>query len=124
MFGVFASIALAISGIGLYAVVARGESQRVQEIGIRMAFGAGARQILWLVTRSAALPLLAGLILGFAGALGVGRLLQSVLVRTSPDDPTTLLAIAGLLIAVSIVACWVPARRATRRDPMAALRHE
>jgi putative ABC transport system permease protein len=124
MFGVFASIALAISGIGLYAVVAHGESQRVQEIGVRMAFGAGARQILWLVTRSAALPLLAGLILGLAGALGVGRVLQSVLVRTSPDDPATLLAIAGLLIAVSIVACWVPARRATRRDPMAALRHE
>jgi len=124
MLAVFASIALVLSAVGLYAVVAHSVSQRVQEIGLRMAFGAEARQVSWLVTRTTALPFFTGLLLGLAAALGVGRLLQSMLVQTSPTDPTTLLAIVLLLLAVSSVACWLPARRATRLDPVSALRHE
>jgi len=124
MLAVFAFIALALSAIGLYAVVAHSVGQRVQEIGIRMALGAEARQVSWLVTRSAALPLFAGLVLGLAAALGVGKLLQSMLVRTSPTDTMTFLAIVVLLFVVSSIACWLPARRATRLDPVSALRHE
>jgi predicted permease len=124
MLAVFASIALVLSAVGLYAVVAHSVSQRVQEIGVRMAFGAMPRQVSWLVTRSTAFPFAVGLLLGLAGAFGIGQLLRSVLVQTSPRDPVTLLAIIVLLLAVSSVACRVPARRATRLDPVAALRHE
>ena len=124
MLAVFASIALALSAVGLYAVVAHSVSQRVQEIGVRMALGAEARQVSWLVTRTTALPLFAGLVLGLTAALGVGKLLQSMLVQTSPTDPLTLLAIVVLLLAVSSIACWLPARRASRLDPVSALRHE
>jgi putative ABC transport system permease protein len=124
MLAVFASIALVLSAVGLYAVVAHSVSQRVQEIGVRMAFGAMPRQVSWLVTRSTAFPLAAGLLLGLGGAIGVGQLLRSVLVRTNPRDPMTLLAIVVLLLVVSSGACWLPARRATRLDPVSALRHE
>jgi putative ABC transport system permease protein len=124
LFGVFASIALGLSAVGLYALVARGVSQRVQEIGVRMAFGADARKILWLVIRGIVAPFGAGLTIGLAGALGVGKLLGSFLVKTAPRDPITLLAIAGVLLAVAVVACWLPASRATRLDPMTALRLE
>jgi ABC-type antimicrobial peptide transport system permease subunit len=89
-----------------------------------MAFGAMPRQVSWLVTRSTAFPFGAGLLLGLGGAIGVGQLLRSLLVRTSPTDPLTLLAIIVLLLVVSSGACWVPARRATRLDPVSALRHE
>lgn len=124
VFAVFASIALGLSALGLYAVVSHGVSQRAQEIGVRMAFGAGARQIVWLVSRSTALPLAVGLGAGLAGALGVGKLLQSLWVRTNPNDPAMLLALGGLLLAVSALACWIPARRALSLDPTAALRCE
>ena len=124
MLAVFASIALALSAVGLYAVVAHSVGQRVREIGVRMAFGAEARQVAWLVTRGIARPLFAGLVLGFAAALGAGKLLQSMLVQTSPTDPTTFFAILMFLVAVSLFACWLPARRATRIDPVSALRHE
>jgi putative ABC transport system permease protein len=124
MLAVFASIALALSAVGLYAVVAHSVSQRFQEIGIRMAFGAEARQVSWLVTRSTARPLVVGLAIGLAAAFGVGKLLGSLLVRTSPTDPMTLLAIIVLLLVVSAAACWLPARRAARLDLVSALRHE
>lgn len=124
MFAVFASIALSLSTTGVYAVVAHAASRRFQEIGVRMAFGAGARQILWLVTRSTAFSVILGLSLGLAGALGVGRLLQTFLVRTSPSDPMTLVAISFLLVAVSTAACGIPAWRASRLDPVSTLRHE
>jgi predicted permease len=122
MFAVFAGIALVLSAVGLYAVTAYSVSQRTQEIGIRMALGALPSQILWLVLRRSLVQLAIGLPIGVAGAFGVGRLLQSLLVQTSPNDPVTLASITFLLVAVAVLACLWPARRAARFDPMLALR--
>jgi putative ABC transport system permease protein len=124
MFGIFALIALMVSAVGLYAVTAYSVSQRTQEIGVRMALGAQASQVLWLILRSATVQLAIGLAIGLAGAIGVGRLLQSLLVQTGASDPMTLIGITTLLSIVSIVACVWPARRATRLDPVHALRYE
>ena len=124
MFGVFALIALALSAVGLYAVTAYSVSQRTQEIGVRMALGARAPQVWWLVLRSALAQLIVGLTLGIGGAAAVARLLRSVLVQSGTPDSATLAAIAALLALVSLAACFLPARRATRLDPVNALRYE
>jgi putative ABC transport system permease protein len=124
MFAIFAVIALVLSAVGLYAVTAYSVAQRTSEIGIRMALGAQPEQVLWLVLRRSLLQLAIGLPIGMAGAFAVGRLLQSVLVQTSGRDPLTIAAIALLMVAVSIAACFWPARRATRLDPVSALRYE
>jgi ABC-type antimicrobial peptide transport system permease subunit len=89
-----------------------------------MALGAQPKQVLWLVLRRALLHLAIGLPIGVAGAFGVGQLLQSLLVQTSPRDPTTIAAIVVLMLTVSIAACLWPARKATRLDPLTALRYE
>jgi predicted permease len=124
MFAIFAVIALVLSAVGLYAVTAYSVAQRTQEIGVRMALGAQPQQVLWLVLRRALVQLAIGLPLGMAGAFAVGRLMQSVLAQTSGRDPLTIAAIAVLMCVVSLVACFWPARRATRLDPVAALRNE
>jgi len=124
MFTMFAVIALALSAVGLYAITAYSVTQRTQEIGVRMALGAQAPQVWWLVVRRSFVQLAIGLLLGMAGALGVGRLLRSLLVQTSPNDPATLSSIGLLFVAVSLAACFWPARRATRLDPVHALRYE
>jgi putative ABC transport system permease protein len=124
MFAVFAVVALLLATVGLYAVTAYAAAQRTREIGVRVALGAQAKQIWWLVTRSAALQLGIGLSLGMVGAAGIGRLLGSVLIGTRAMDPVTLLAVAGLLAAVGLAACLLPARRAMRLDPAAVLRYE
>jgi putative ABC transport system permease protein len=89
-----------------------------------MALGAQPSQVLWLFQRRALTHLAIGLVLGLAGAIGVGQLLQSLLVGTAPTDPITLLSIASLLVAVALAASFWPARRATRLDPVIALRYE
>jgi len=124
MFAIFAVIALLLSAVGLYAVTAYSVSQRTPEIGIRMALGAQPEQVLWLVLRRSLLQLAIGLPLGVAGAFGVGRLLQSLLVQTSSRDPLTIAVIALVMIVVSVAACFWPARKATRLDPVMALRYE
>jgi ABC-type antimicrobial peptide transport system permease subunit len=124
MFAVFAIIALVLSAVGLYAITAYSVTQRTQEIGVRMALGAQAPQVWWLIARRALVQLAIGLVIGMPGAFGVGKLLQALLVQTSSSDPTTLISIALLLIAVAIAACYWPARRATRLDPLVALRYE
>ncbi|MGH9203825.1 MAG: FtsX-like permease family protein, partial [Vicinamibacterales bacterium] len=124
MFVVFALVALLLATVGLYAVTAYAAAQRTREIGVRVALGAQATQIWWLVTRSAALQLGLGLSIGMAGAIGVGQLLGNVLVGTNAMDPVTLFAVAGLLAVVSLSACLLPARRAMRLDPAAVLRYE
>jgi putative ABC transport system permease protein len=124
MFTIFAVIALILSAVGLYAVTAYSVSQRTSEIGIRMALGAQPEQVLWLVLRRSLLQLAIGLPVGIAGALGVGRLLQSLLVQTSSRDPLTIAVIALVMVVVSVAACFWPARKATRLDPVTALRYE
>jgi putative ABC transport system permease protein len=124
MFTVFALIALILSAVGLYAVTAYSVTQRTQEIGVRMALGAEPRAIRWLVLRRALIQLSIGLTIGLAGAFGVGRLLRSMIVQISTADPATLATIVAVLVTVAIAACVWPARRATRLDPVVALRYE
>jgi putative ABC transport system permease protein len=122
LFGTFAVIALLISAVGIYAVTAHGVGQRTQEIGVRMALGAGRRDILWLVLRHGITRIAIGVVL--VAAVGASRVLTSVLVNTTATDPLTFISISLLLAAVTLAACLVPARRATRLDPVDALRTE
>ena len=124
MFLAFAIIAIVLAAVGLYSVTAYSVSQRTQEIGIRMALGAEGEQVRWLILRRGLIQLAVGLALGLGGALGTGRLLQGMLVGTGPADAVTLVAISFVLVTVAVMACIGPARRATRLDPIKALRYE
>ena len=122
MFALFAFIALLLSAVGLYAVTAYSVTQRTQEIGVRMALGAQSRQVWWMFMRRTLVLLAVGVSVGLAGAVGVGKLLESFLVGAGPYDPLTLAAIAAVLTAVAAAASYWPAQRATQLDPVAALR--
>jgi predicted permease len=124
LFAVFAAIAVVLSSVGLYAVMAYAVSQRTQEIGVRMAIGAASRDVGWLVLRRGLAQLGVGLTIGLAGALALSRVLQRALVGVSPADPLTFAAITALVVLVSLAACLLPARRAARIDPLVALRHD
>ena len=124
LFLLFAGIALVLSAVGLYGVVAYSVAERRHEIGVRLAFGAGVRDILRLFGARVAAQLSLGLALGMVGALAVGKLLESLLVQTSTTEPSLLAAVALLLVAVSAAACIQPARRAAISNPCNALRHE
>jgi putative ABC transport system permease protein len=124
MLTVFAVVGLLLAAVGLYAVTALSVAQRTQEIGIRMALGARPGALVWLFVKRASLPVGFGIAAGLAGALGLGRLLRRFLIQTSPTDPAVLVGIAVLLAVVSFAAAFFPARRATRFDPLAALRYE
>ena len=120
----FAWIALVLSAVGLYGVTACAAAQRTHEIGVRMALGARAGQVGWMVLRRGLAPVAVGFAAGLWGALTVGRLFESWLVETPPTDPVTQSAVAALLACVSVAACVRPARRAARLDPLVALRHD
>jgi putative ABC transport system permease protein len=124
LFSVFAAIALLLSSVGLYAVMAYSVTQRTQEIGVRMALGAEGASVTWLILRRGLIQLAIGLTLGVCGAYFAGPVLASVLVQITGRDPMTLVAITVLLSIVAIAACVIPARRATRVDPLIALRAE
>jgi hypothetical protein len=124
MFSVFAAIAIILATVGLYAVTAYSVTQRTQEIGVRMALGAQAHQVRNLILRRGMIQLAIGLTIGLAGAFGVGRLLRSLLVQTGPTDALTLASITLLLVGVGVTACLLPARQATRLNPVTALRYE
>jgi len=121
---VFAVLGTALAAVGLYGVLTYAVSERTQEIGIRMALGAQRGDVLRMVLRQGMLLVALGIVTGLMGAQGFGRLMRSLLFNVSPTDPATLATIALLLSAVALLACWLPARRATKVDPMEALRHE
>ena len=126
MFAIFALIALVLSAVGLYAVTAYAVSQRTQEIGVRMALGAQGNEVAWLFLRRSFVQLGIGLTLGIAGAFGVGTLFSQtqLLIQNKAGDPITIGGIALLLALVASVACFIPAKRATRLDPLVALRRD
>ncbi len=124
LFAIFAFIALVMSSVGLYAVMAYSVTQRTQEIGVRMALGAEGKQVRWLILRRGLFQLGIGLAIGLVGAWYAGRAVAPLLGQITHNDPLTLGGIAGLLSLVSIAACMIPARRATKLDPLAALRVE
>jgi putative ABC transport system permease protein len=117
----FAAFALLLAAVGIYAVVAYGVGQRTREIGLRIALGADTAEVLGLVVRQALVPVVLGGMIGFAGALALGRVLSGLLFGVSATDPLTLSAVVMLLGAVGLVASLLPARRASRLDPVAAL---
>ncbi|HEX5435575.1 MAG TPA: ABC transporter permease [Gemmatimonadaceae bacterium] len=124
MFGVFGLLALVLAAIGLYGVVSYAVEQRTHEVGIRMALGAQARDVLSLVMRQGAVLTVVGLAIGVAGALAAARLIAHLLFGVSATDPVTFIGVVVLLAAVALVASWMPARRATKVDPIIALRSE
>jgi predicted permease len=124
LLGAFASLAVVLSSVGIYGVVASFVSQRTSEIGVRLALGASRREVIGVVLRQSLAPVGAGLFLGLLGAVGLGRFVQSLLFQVSPFDPLTLGAGVVILAIVAGAACVIPAGRAARIDPVTALRGE
>ncbi|MBO0725779.1 MAG: ABC transporter permease [Blastocatellia bacterium] len=124
IFGGFAALALMLAAIGIYGVMSYAVAQRTNEIGIRIALGAQTRDVLKLVVTQGMKPALAGIAIGLAAALGLTRLMKNLLFDVSATDPLTFAAITLLIAAVGLLACWIPARRATKVDPLQALRHD
>jgi putative ABC transport system permease protein len=115
-------LALLLAGLGLYGVIAYSVTQRTQEIGIRIAVGAQRRDVLDLILRGGVKLAVVGVVLGLIGALGLSRILESLLYGVSAYDPLIYLGNAAVLLAVAAIACIVPALRATKVDPIVALR--
>ena len=120
----FAITALALAAIGVYGLISYSVAQRRREIGIRVALGASARQVVGPIVREGMTLALAGVVLGALGAFAATRLIESLLFGVAPTDPLTFVAVSGLLLFVAFVASYIPSRRALRVDPLAALRAE
>ena len=124
LLGIFGAVAAVLAAIGIYGVMAYSVAERTREIGIRVALGAGGREVLALVARQAAIVISIGLALGLGGSFALTRLLKSALVEVTATDPSTYSVVALALAAVAVLACLVPARRAIAVDPTIALRYE
>ena len=124
LLSLFAALALVLAAVGLYGVMAFNVANRTREIGIRMALGAQAGDVLGLVLCQGGKLVGLGVVFGLGGAFGVTQLMKTLLFHIQPTDPATYLAAPLLLGLVSLLACWLPARRAARVDPMVALRYE
>jgi ABC-type antimicrobial peptide transport system permease subunit len=119
-----ASVALLLGGIGLYGVLSYVVNQRTREMGVRIALGAEVNQVRWMVVRQGMMVAGAGLVVGIGASLYLARVLESLLYGTSPTDLVTFVTTSGVLMAVALLASYVPARRASAIDPMEALRAE
>ena len=124
LFGILATVALLLATVGIYGVMAFSVAQRTHEIGLRMALGADRYNVLRLVIREGIVLALVGLGLGLVGAFFVGRAIRSTLYGVGTVDLTAFTAVSILLMAAALLACYFPARRATRVDPIVALRYE
>ena len=117
-------MAVVLAAVGIYGVISYSANQRTHEIGVRMAMGAGRGDVLRLVMKSGLLLAIIGILLGAGAAYWLTRLLANRLYDVTPTDPLTFASVALVLLAVALLACYLPARRAARLDPMAALRCE
>jgi putative ABC transport system permease protein len=124
LLGSFACLALLLAALGIAGVLATSVSRRTQEIGVRMALGAQKRDVMRMIVRQGLTLTLLGLAIGLLAAFAVTRLMASLLFGVSPRDPATFAGVAGVLLAVALAACYVPARRAMAVDPIEALRHQ
>jgi len=124
LMGLFGGLALLLSAVGIYGLLSHAVMQRTQEMGIRMALGAQVSDVLKLVLRQGMMLAIAGEVIGLVGAFALTRLMRGLLFGVTPNDATTFVVVAGVLAVVALLACYVPARRATKVDPLVALRYE
>jgi predicted permease len=124
LFAIFAAVALTLAAIGIYGVMSYAVSARTQEIGVRVAVGAGRAAVLWLVLGQVLRLTAIGVAIGLAGSFAAGGAIRRALFEVQPMDPATIVAVVAALAAVALVAGWLPAARATRVDPVNALRYE
>jgi ABC-type antimicrobial peptide transport system permease subunit len=124
LLGAFSVISLAMAAVGIYGVMSYSVSRRTQEIGVRMALGARSSDVLMMVLGQGTKLAAIGVAIGLAGAVALTRVMSTLLFEVSVTDPATFTAVVALLAAVTLLACYIPARRATKVDPMIALRRE
>jgi putative ABC transport system permease protein len=124
LLGAFAAAALLLAVVGIYGVMSYAVTQRTHEVGVRMALGAGRTQVVRMIVRQGLLVSFAGMAAGVGAAIGLTRLIRSMLYEVGPGDPWTFVGVCAILGAAVAAACWIPARRAAAVDPMVALRYE